>query len=303
LPDGKQKNDFASFDPGLDTFNYLMMTGRRAWPTTPQSSWFGNWVDNKDEHGRIAIARNLFVESFLLKKLEAVVLQSKLTFSDKKAEAAWNISYKMTPWHSGYGGSFKSSQTLGVYTSHTEFSEKLELDGPLYAQDHKWKVTHDANVTILPGGKTIAVSGTSTISCDITNWGGFRDHAASTVWWRQRQLTWASTITLGSVTEGGLTASVSDVNYVDTPTDGGDWLAEMFGSIDKLFGSQSDNFLSAMKNAFSNAIQQMNLKQVLERNLNGSSMFIFPGGQEFKISNPIFNNELDLLANIKYEFY
>jgi hypothetical protein len=147
------------------------------------------------------------------------------------------------------------------------------------------------------------VSGTSVLRCDITHWHGWRDHAAKTTLWRQGTASWSFDITLASVTTGGLHVEVSEFKIAADTAEGGDWFADVVRWLMDLFGSHMDNFCSVIRTIFAQLFDRLQLQRRVQDNLNGCAMFVFPGGQEFKMSNPIFNDALDLIVDTQYEFY
>lgn len=314
LPEGKEKPDFSSSEAapgekpgGLDTLNFLLMTNHRAWPLSSRSGppWFGNWATSKEQYGTVAIARHLFVDEYLLKELaKTTTLKSSLEFSDISAGMSISYSMRVPTQYSPEGTYHPDQNNLGIYTYDSgEFYKKLELDAAGYAQDHHWRVRHTAKAEIPKGGNVVQVSGTSVLKCDITHWHGYRDGAAHTPYWRQGTVTWKFSITLSSVTAGGLHVDVTDLDIKTETSEGGDWFYELVKWLTSIFGGQFDNFSSAIRTILSGLFDRLQLQRRVQENLNGCGMFVFPGGKEFKMYNPVFNNELDLIVNTQYEFY
>ena len=324
LPDGREKPDSSSYaaapgdEPGgLDTLNFLMMTNHRAWPSPerPGPAWFGNWVADKDHYGTVAIASHLFVDDFLLPTLAAMTAFTT-SFSFRDVSAGLSVSYRMdVPTAPNPEGRYRPHpSTPGRYTYDSGRSAKtLKVNGAGYAQDHHWSAQHTASIEIQHGGNAadqagraarVQVRGTSLLRCDVTHWTGFRDVAGTpTLFWRQGKATWEFSVTLSSVTTGGLHADVSDVTITTETSQDGDWLYHLVEWLSRLFHGQLDNFCSGIRTTLTRLIKGENLQRRVQNNLNGYGMFVFPGGQQFKMSDPVFNDELDLLVNTQYEFY
>lgn len=309
LPDGIQKPDFSSYDAGIDTLNYLMMTNNKNWPTANPSapSWFGNWVTDNKHYGIIAVSRQLFVENFLLGMLSGVTTLTT-DFYHRDVQQGQDYSYKQDSNTMSNPARYYVTQPgkLGTYTYDSgEMKDYLELTTSTYCEDHTWRARHTSLVTIEPGKNVIHISGVSTIKLDVRHWGGARKSVFSQIsdYWHQGEVKWSTSITLSSVTTGSLSANVAPVEYVASNTSGKDKNTEILEGFTKLFGGTVLTMTTTIKEVLSQAFASLRLQEEIQYKLNSCNIFVFPGGQEFRMSDPIFNNELDLLANIQYEFY
>jgi len=311
LPDGNYKPDRGSYDPGLDTLCYLLMTNNRQFPPELARSvppWFGNWVNAKDQYGSIAIAKRVFVDEFLLKALAkaTTIKGSALPFSNKEAKPFGALKFGLSSQSDvGKGEYVADSSSLNVYHySHTYDHPEEQFDGPGYAVDVRLKMTNSAKVVIEPRGKKIDVSGSFVMRLDFTHWHGYRNASAPTKFWRQTTLPWSLPLELRGVKDGGLKIDVSTPSIGPAkPEEGGDWLAELAREIGNAFKVPMDNCNAVMTRDLTRAIQNARLDDRAHEVLNSCGAFVFPGGDEFLMYDPVFNEELDLLAYIKYNFY
>ncbi|MEQ8998604.1 MAG: hypothetical protein RID53_19065 [Coleofasciculus sp. B1-GNL1-01] len=310
-PDGKHNSDFSSYEPGLDTLNYLMMTGHRDWPSpnSVETRWFGNWVTSKDEYGVIAIAKHLFIDGFLLPKLiKTTTLKPYYEFINFE-----DGTYKPKICFEENFDSYKSDpHNFGVYNYHHEFSKTFDYYGPLWTEEHTWKTTTDSKVEIPAGGNVINISGNCVLRFDCVHWHGAKNAALWTPSWQESKVRWEFTIRLSGAPDGVLMVDITPkqedfVQYIKhniTVERGGDWwykLGEMFKDIFDILHE-----LREKMGLYNDLIDAFNVlydlpTQICEQ-INQTDKFIFLGGQSFQIYNPRFNNELDLIANIKYQF-
>jgi hypothetical protein len=323
LPDGTPKPDLSSYTAesdssigGLDTLNFLMMTEHRSWPSSNPSApiWFGNWVTSKDEYGVVAVAKQLFVDNFLLPKLaETTTLESSYQLSNPKGTIT-EVSYdsKLVTTR-GKGFYTADSNELGSYNYNSgSKSTSIGIPGPGWKEEHTWTVTHTAKVQIPPGSNKIYVNGASVIRADCIHWHGIPHHSLKDTWWRSGSTSWALTLTLSSVTTGALAVNVAPTEQeLETSIrnntkceEGGDWIEALAEALAHLFRQKLDNFTDCIVSDLKSIYDDLaRLVEEVEKSLNGTSIFVFPGSQEFKMKDPCFNNELDLLVKTEYEFY
>ncbi len=170
LPDGTPKPDLSSYTAegdsnvgGLDTLNFLMMTANRPQPSPKPSSpnWFGNWVNNKGEYGVVAIAKQLFVDNFLLPELaKSTTLKSDFKLENPRPDGD-TITYDSKLITSvGEGHYTADTQHFGMYHYETKpSSEPITLSSDILStlisgssyDIHTWTITHSAQVEILKG--------------------------------------------------------------------------------------------------------------------------------------------------------
>jgi hypothetical protein len=227
----------------------------------------------------------------------------------------------------GEGHYTADTQHFGMYHYETKpSSEPITLSSDILStlisgssyDIHTWTITHSAQVEILKGTNIINVSGTTEIRVHCVHF-EFGGGIATAVifgmpkdleWWRTGSLQWKFTITLSSVTSGELsveiTPSSEDFKKSIEPLkfeEGGNLFYQYEEAMLKLFGSKFDDFHERCTDHLNTLFgKTVDVIEMTKKNLN-SNVFVFPGGKEFKMKDPCFNNELDLLVKTEYEFY
>lgn len=288
MPNGV--HEAAELDPGLDSLSFLMMGEHRRFPANP-GPWFGNWVTCKDVYGTIAIARHNFINTFLLPKLAA---STNLTTTLKQSGRR-SVSFSTT-----HGAPFTVTDSGGTFSSHAKaVLASHEGGGNTFPSDHTWEVSHHCSVDVPAAGKTINVSGHSEVYYKAQVWAGIKYHALEEDAWQKSTLDWSVIITLDSIKDGNLNVTVDKHIPDANSSDGGNWL----GKLEKLLNKNFNQHGQDIKALLLRIVDAEGIASSIKANLNTSNRFVFPGGQQFNMYDPVFNNERDLLANVRYLFY
>jgi len=268
----------------LDTINFQMMTGGQPFPTN-LPVWFGNFVDPADEttgwYGTISMAHRLFVQSFLLSRLAPLVTQYWRLKDNAESLDIGHDPATGTLAYNGLGGSWNS----GVQSSHSHKS----------GYDADYNFVFDVKLSITPGSNRIVIQRNTDFDIKIN---GFtvRYSVPLTI-----------TVELQGVQDGKLVvATTTQTKQPDPDTLYGDpygWLItdtkgdySIWSAVIKIMDKVIENAVNA---AMPEALLPNIVKEITE-NLN-LSPFVFPGGAELFMANPVFNNEGDLMLGLQYK--
>lgn len=95
------------------------------------------------------------------------------------------------------------------------------------------------------------------------------------------------------VSSGGLQVSIDTLSF-PTPSTDGDSHKGMTSSIPDGANNDAKNIMSGIE------IEVQGLVKVIQDALQGAGKLVLPGNGSYAITNPMFNNDGDLLCDIKY---
>ena len=286
--------------PDLDTIDYQMMTGGGTFPTN-LPVWSGNFVVPADDasgwYGAIAMAQQLFVQQFLLPRLSPLVTQY---WRLKDRSGSLDINYDTATGaliSHGLGGAWNSGQTSG----HSHQTNTWSNDDAYY------NMTFDVQVNITPGSNQIVIQRNTNFDIEFVHWYGVEGGAAKSRFkvWYAVPLT--ITVTLQGVQDGNLVVAVASQTTQPDPNIGyGDpygWLITQTDGDSSIWQSVSKTMDAMINSAVNAAMPEAllpGITQVITKDLN-LSPFVFPGGAQLFMANPMFNNEGDLLLGLQYK--
>jgi len=272
----------AKDEHGLDTLCYLMMTEKRQMPSeTP--SWFGNWVNNSKEYGKVAISKESFFNRFLLPHL-AGAANIHTTIVDK---GDWQVTID-----SRVGGNYTPTADGGEYESPP--AERLFQNEN---SDLTWKALHTSKVSAAAGGSKIELTGSSQIFMRHQRWYGVKHHAIDKVEALGVLLEWSTTISLTSVERGELEVDVSPLIVQERMMGKTGWIGIESDGLPPEFNDILLNLSRKVKEAFAVPALQSGIEEAI----NGMNSFVFPGGADFKLFHPRFNEHRDLILDLQWE--
>jgi hypothetical protein len=288
-------------NPDVDTVSYLMMTGDKAFPSqfTP---WWGNFVlptDGKDDtwYGTIAMARELFIDKFLLPRLSPLVCGYwKLSNTDSdlniRHEAATGSFAPTT-----LGGTWK----IGALTSRSHRTNTWSND------DVDYSFSWDVSLNLVPGTNKVVINRVVNFDMKYTHWYGIEGHAVTSTCQIWYNVPLAITITFLGVIDGKLQVKVSTSTREPAPnTVYGDpygWDITKVEGNSSIWKDVSDTLDQVINSAVAAAMPgalATGVEKAIADNLN-LTPFVFPGGNQLNMINPVFNDEGDLLLGLSYK--
>lgn len=284
----------------LDTVNYLMMTGDAKLPDNPKP-WWGNFVTPADGvgntgYGTLAMAKNLFVDQYLLPALSPLVC-GYWTLGDRKK----SLEPRTTPATgvlvpTATGGTWKSARQTG----QSRKTNALSNDQVTY--DFNW----DVSVDIPSGGDRIKVTRVVTFEIGYKHWYGVKDHAASTSYTVKYEVPLWLTITLLGAVDGRPQVSVTGATTQPAPNTlydlphgqyltGTEGTSSIWANVQDLMEKTID---AAVEPAVAEALPAR-LADTIATTLN-LSPFVFPGGAQLSMTDALFNDARDLLFGVSH---
>jgi hypothetical protein len=291
----------SDLQPDLDTVNFLMMTADQNFPANLQP-WWGNFVVPNDDangwYGTLAMSHQLFVQQFLLPKL-APLVTTYWQLAD--ADGTLNPSYttksgSFSP--NGLGGTWSS----GLCSGHSHQAVPLANDDAYY------NASVDVDFSIQPGSNQIIITRKTNFDIDYIHWYGVEGHAIQDNCHLWYAVTLTITITLLGVQDGKLQVQSSSTYtpQKDPHTIYGEpygWLITKHEGSLPGWQSVVDTMDCVVTNFVNVAMPEAllpGIEQVITNALD-LSPFVFPGGAELFMANPIFNDEGDLLLGLQYK--
>ena len=320
-PNGNE--DEASEYEDFNTLNLQIMTQNRTRPKDSPPKDMRNWVESEDitrdpeEHwlGTMGISKRMFLDEFLLPKLsEAACFEIKLSNNPAKFGFNYNFKsksgnhFKSTPLPKidDKYGKFPGLDIIPAFDSYWKYEEEVKLN---YVEKNM-KVNFDVDVIMKEyvqlflapkihshPDENVDVYLTGSLETTINDrlgiWGDILIKNIK-VW--DTKIKW-------SITKNGkLYVEVEHKDYdpiVHQKETGLIEIAEVFISdIKKGIGE----IASDISGEFERRFKRMKIGTAIESNLNSLVPFVFPGGRQFSMKNPAFNDELDLLLDMTYRF-
>lgn len=287
-PTGQHSN------PGLDTLNYLVMTGDRPLPTDVPSGFGWNWVDDPSIQGAMAVSHDLVINYLvplfnpllqtISPTLRANAKHDKITFGTGSSSNQFTVH---DPPQSGVVGTYRYSTSA--------------KDSGMTGNGVSYSVSSDYSSTcqIAFSGDTITLSGT--ITCDASEDVSVMGSETETDM-PDTTYSWSATLQLQmNLSENGnLDIVVVSSDFDSPPVVAGHdlpWWKKMLES----FGGGMQQYVSDFGGL---QVQvQTTLGDVLpaiKSALSTMNDFVFPGANTFAFKNPQFSGDLDLASNITY---
>jgi hypothetical protein len=288
-------------DPEIDTVNYLMMTGGKAFPAELKP-WWGNFVvpsDGKDDtwYGTIAMAKELFIDKFLLRRLYPLLCGYWML-----ENVSGTLDIKYVPSVSTF-----YPTTLGGTFSTVPFHSRSHRTNTWSNDDVDYTFSWDVNLNLVPGTNTVVITRVVNFDIDYTHWYGIDGHALTSKFrvWYNVPLT--VTITFLGVIDGKLQVKVATSTRGPAPNT---VYGDPYGwDIVKTEGSYSIwlDVVNTLNQVINNAVSAAmpaalasGVEAAITDNLN-LTPFVFPGGNQLNMINPVFNDEGDLLLGLSYK--
>ena len=282
-------------DHGLDTLNYLVMTGDNPLPPYPPTSFPFNWVDDDSVAGAVAIGRDLIV-GHIVNQLNPILTPLCPVVS---VTADGNgTSIQLT------GG---SAQSFNIASAGSQVASFSYVSNPPQASWHDWdyEVTNTASASysmscnITAAGNTITLSGSITASASTNDQSGGANVATTMP---STTFNWSVDLVLTTdlTTNGQLDLDIANADFDGPPSVSGEdasWWQQFLNGLGGYWTTYADN-LQGVRDQVSSVL--VNLQPQLQALLAPTNDFVFPGANTFLFSNPQFSNCCDLVADTAY---
>jgi hypothetical protein len=285
----------------LDTINYLMMTGVD--PSFPQNlkPWWGNFIRPGDDasgvDGVSAVRSELILSKFLIEKLSPIVC-TYVEVDDRSDNISMKTVEKvgkLTP------------TTLGGTFSKKNIKGKSHKTNAVSNDDAVYTFSFDVDLKINPGTNTITIKRVTKFSTQVTHWYGIEHHALKSQFEVDYEIPVTYTIKLEGVSDGALQVNVTqETKEPDPNTAYGDpygWLITGTKGEWTVWKSVSDTWDSVISDAVGIAVPDAvpaDTKKKIADSLN-LLPFVFPGGAQLFMKDPMFSGTGDLLVGLQYK--
>ncbi|KAF7586254.1 hypothetical protein BBP40_009191 [Aspergillus hancockii] len=295
---------------------YLQMTDKKDFPSAPILPYTGNFV-SKGMGGTMCIEKDILWDRYLLRTTTPQLLHLFNNATYAWVKTADLSTVDRPTWDVGVGDSGHAGDTSfftwvpvegkvmewawGLPSQPEQSVSKADRQGNASGSIDVTCTTSNSMKTV-SGSNVITVSGKTDINVHVTC-------GETSVWdpWScdytiHIYLEWSTTITLNAVDDGGLsmTLDLSDKNFqvssdpLEYRMEGGYWPTK-----DDVEGQQS-----TLENTLITNLKNSPLKTTeaqLQNDLNSSARFVVPGQGTFRYSNPMFNDNGDLLIEVDYK--
>lgn len=287
----------ATLNYSMYTLNYLIMTESHAMPTPIPFTW--NWIENSqraDFNGVMAIKKSNFV-TYLNKlfshELNTVCLTPSciIKFSSTPTETKFNFKLNNTNEERAYkvvNGKGSHILTYEHYKSSSSSSKIMEF-GSLLAGSVNFNYGMNSNIYL--EGNKIRCTTKATAYAFLEFYGSSTEANVVDYFVETNYI-------LGVDAYGNLTVAIE--NGKPSITNNAQEFSGNF--IFDTFSKESINTIYRFIKAKARPIETflMNHEQTILRMLNGSGVWIFPGGKTFAFKDVCFSESLDLVSNITY---
>ncbi|MEW6492916.1 MAG: zinc dependent phospholipase C family protein [Cyanobacteriota bacterium] len=272
----------------LDTLYYLVMNQNHPFPQNVMPA--GNFidVDRPDIDGRMAIAKSIFVDQFLIPHLSTTITletdlsqESDRVVSMKTRNGAGTLTAVNNEWN------YQVSKDI-QWGSH-------EGGGKTFPSDIYWKVEHTCNVSIPVGTNIVSISGQSLIYSSVECWAGVKKHALSEKVWVQSTIQWSLQLVFPPVSSNGsLAVNVTQQVHDPVSKSGGNFL----GQFEHIVNPNVDKEAASIAQTLKDTLSKIDIQRAVTHAFEGHNAFFFPGGDTFDFSDPVFNANQDLVATV-----
>ncbi|WP_330854295.1 hypothetical protein [Lentzea sp.] len=288
-------------DAGLDSVQYLMMTGNAPLPGNLRP-WWGNFVTPGDgvgntRYGTIAMSRRLFVDGYLLPRLSGLLCAHSVPGNNDDGLEMVGSAGSGTFTPDATGGSWSSGQLKGYsHKTNSVSNDHVELT-----------CLWDASLAFTPGGNTVVIKRKLAFTVDYTHWYGVEGHAVKTNFWVDYHVPQTLTMTLAGADDGALQVNVVDETPQPDPTELYDmpygWCIADSGGDQSIWAGVEET-LEKTVNTIVESLIDRQLKDEVEKdvqNLVDLVPFVYPGGAQLFLVDPVFNNAGDLLFGVSHK--
>ncbi|CAO2653239.1 Nn.00g026500.m01.CDS01 [Neocucurbitaria sp. VM-36] len=336
--DPSVSNPQAQRNHSFNALVYLMMSDKNAPVPSPallSPAASGNWlVPNDNLNGTYCLSRELFWDRYLLPKLYNFCSKVCLHVQTPgvSVEGFMNIEYSEDwKWTVGAGmppTSDKSYPTDKFYTGPLKSDlpdDQKPSSGPAkYHIGMVWETPGDGDqkvgdnlpnglfrviahnsswqwftVNYTPGSNIIELEGRSRIDAKADYKGS--DTPAWPTWesaWFK--VSWKLTLEVASIEGGGVTINVRDMGPNDMTVDKGSDGHTLKGTIIPYYlQQQAESYHTTLKANFDNSFSWF--QNVLKDSLKDQGRLFLPGNGALLFNNATFNNEGDLLTEVKFD--
>lgn len=295
-PSGNHSN------PGMDTLNYLIMTGNRPLPPQPPSGFGFNWVDDPTLQGALAI-RGAIYWQFLLDQANAI-LPTICPVCSVKANASADLDDQGLSLDAGPGGQQftpvnpPQSGMIGAFNyTATPASGNASAGATVFVSA---SLSYSSNASITLNGPQVSLNGSSVVAASATQVIG---ETSNTLTMPETTFPWSADLLLqmDPANNGQLNFAIQNANFNSDPT------------VTPVDQSNWDKFIQAVTGSYQSFAQDPgdireslsaqvtgSLPAAISRAMAGANGFVFPGGAVFLFQNPGFTATDDLAANITY---
>ncbi|WP_191298826.1 hypothetical protein [Lentzea cavernae] len=288
-------------DADLDSVQYLMMTGNAPLPDNLKP-WWGNFVTPDDgigntRYGTIAMAKEAFVDGYLLPSLAGVLCAHFVPQDNDENLDLMSSAGSGTFTPTATGGTWSSGQLSG-------YSHKTNS----VSNDHVVLTSSwDAAIEFTPGAPTVVIRRNLDFTVDYTHWYGIEDHAAKVNFWVRYHVPQTLTMTLDGADDGALQVTV----VVDTPQPDPlelydmpyGWLIADSGGSQSIWAGVQETLEKTVDTIVTSLVDRQLGDQVeddVQRRVN-LAPFVYPGGSQLFLVDPVFNNAGDLLFGVSHK--
>lgn len=280
--------------PGLDTLNYLVMTGKRPLPPDVPPGFGWNWVDDPTIQGAMAVRHDLII-SYLVPQFNSILQtisptlaadakEDKVTFGTGSSSNQFTVHDPPQP-----GG------VVATYSYGTSAKDSGSSVGVMYDVSSDYSST----CQIAFSGDTITLSGTITCSASEHVYAMGSDNETDMP---ATTYSWSATLQLqmNLAENGSLDIVVANSDFDSKPTvanhDQSWWekLIEGFGGGMQQYVNDFGGIQGQVQTTLNNVLP------AIKSALSTMNDFVFPGASTFAFKNPQFSGDLDLASNITY---
>lgn len=292
--------------PGLNTLNYLVMTGNSQMPPAVPFTW--NWIEAADEanyQGAMSVRRDVFANflSGLISPPSAQLsiatnismthsgenFTTTVSFQQAPNPGVWQLTADGTP---AGGDGFTPLMTIAyAITSYDSSEDALHLSS--INGNFNYTLTGDASVS----GNLLRLTVRGVAYCE------FNAHIvgiqAANLEANVVDLTSVVTYTLTTTPTGELQATMSPSD--PTPTDNSQNID--VSTWDRLIGlGDTADMINSIKAQLNAALTQSlnGFESQIENLINGTAGWVYPGGQTFFFEDVAFSNYQDLVSRVNY---
>ncbi|KAI9653747.1 MAG: hypothetical protein M1821_006942 [Bathelium mastoideum] len=296
--------------------------------------WSGNWFYGS-VHGTFALTRGLFLEKFLIPKLskynEQIMDLANETWyratDPERKDFPWILSKGNKPGADKFKWTViprdnKGNVDLGPIGSFLSLFSMFERPTGRVAAGYQWKERYDRNTGFMKmdckyvesqvsnvmswnpgcGWLTIETAMTlidSRLEADILSGlllgGASIDKNVSQV-----DVSFTTNIKLSNIENGALSVAVDTTSPI-VKANVSSWTSQ---PIKNLFNGdpakRNSDLAQRVRTKVKSVFEGTGIRDVVQKELNGTEKFIFPGGGTFKMKDAIFNNAGDLAVALTY---
>ncbi|KAK4450849.1 hypothetical protein QBC34DRAFT_493381 [Podospora aff. communis PSN243] len=278
---------------------YLAMTRKQAMPASQRLPWSANWVTSNMANpvaGGLAISRADFIDHFLMPNLAMInkATYFEVTQADTRKTGAASAAYSFAIGKPGLDDAayaWVQTPLLGPdYYTWTRSSSKSDEAGARGFQSNAKGKSTVANILHIEKS-TNRISWTTTASLRLeTSIKAFGIKSKGIATATRSGQTAAA---LASILDGKLSVEIlTPPGWVKTNSTG----SNSFG----FSGTNMNRFADDLEKKYFDTARIAEIVAILNQRLQRDFSFVLPGGGNFLMKNPIFNENADLLVDLTY---